>query len=646
MKTVRFFKLKLISLTTILFLCIAMMFSLSGASTVNAEASPSKKGSYFSTSTTSSFNAEGLLINLEENSTLEISNKLAIDDLGFSFKLDSNVDFIKLTIDSESFDVNGNKVADGDFETSVSNVIEISLGATNSFKLNKEEAVNFDLTDMLDISIKVENGVMTAIVENGQKTNSDVKYKVENLGGIATGDVSFEFGIVDNTTNVKATLLSIDQKVSDTEGKFKQGLATETVEGIEQFKDNKIALPRVAFKTSLLNSSNNYTVKNAHRNDLSYRIYSVFGDYQSSDLTIDKVDQTNTDIGLDISPDESKFTLTNNTNSSYVAINVMCDEKVVETYNFYTRKNDNEAPKYNTTDTSALESFKKALLDATKQDYDGDGILESVRVGGTIEIPSMFSLVTDDTPYESLSHSIILTTPGQASSTVTSWSIDVDKAGEYMFYVVFEDDYGNAMDKDDFVSENEDDSNILEYGIYKDFIFTFNIEDNAPISITPVKQGKAYLNIPYEATPFDIQTSGYMANYSLYYNPNPDATEDDENWFLIPNHKSLDEYYNESGWTYQDLVDLDYDSRLNFTPIKKGAYRIDCTVSSTSSVRYEIGRAIIKVVDEPTVVVVPSTWLRDNALSVVFLSVGTLCLIGIVALLFVKPKEKISSDEE
>ncbi len=646
MKTVKFFKLKLITLTTILFLCIAMLISFGGVSKVSAEASPSKKNTYFNCSTTTSFNAEGLLINVEEESTLEICNKLAIDDLGLSLKLDSNVDYIKLVITSQSYDVNGNKVADGEFNTEVLNVVEINFDSTNSFKLNKEEAVNFELTGSLDVKVNVVNGVMSVQVENAQKTNSDVQYKVKNLGGIATGNLSFAFGIVEGATDVRATLLSIDQKTADAEGKFRQELATETVEGIEQFKGGKIALPRVTFKDSLINSNNQFTVKNGHRNDLTYNIYSVFGDYQNSDLTINKVEESNEDIGLDISPDESKFTLNNNTSNDYVAINVMCDEKVVETYNIYTRKNDNQAPKYITTDTSALESFKKALLDATKKDYDEDGTLESVRVGGTIEIPSMFNLVTDDTPYELLSHTIMLTTPGQATASVSSWTIDVDKAGEYMFYVVFEDDYGNSMDNDDFVSENEDDSNVLDYGIYKDYIFTFTIEDNAPIGVTTVNQGKAYLNVRYSATPFDIQTSGYMSAYSLYYNANPDATIDDEGWFLIPRYKNLDKYYNESGWTYQDLVDLNYDDMLDFTPVKKGAYRIDCTVSSTSSVRYEIGRSIIKVVDEPNVVVVPSTWLKDNALSVVFLSVGTLCLVGIIALLFVKPKQKISSDEE
>ena len=48
--------------------------------------------------------------------------------------------------------------------------------------------------------------------------------------------------------------------------------------------------------------------------------------------------------------------------------------------------------------------------------------------------------------------------------------------------------------------------------------------------------------------------------------------------------------------------------------------------------------AVIVVTDEPTYVKPDSKWLQNNVWSVVFLSVGTLCLIGIIILLCIKPK--------
>ena len=38
-------------------------------------------------------------------------------------------------------------------------------------------------------------------------------------------------------------------------------------------------------------------------------------------------------------------------------------------------------------------------------------------------------------------------------------------------------------------------------------------------------------------------------------------------------------------------------------------------------------------------------WFRNNVWSIVFLSVGTLSLIGIIILLFIKPKEEVETDE-
>ena len=49
---------------------------------------------------------------------------------------------------------------------------------------------------------------------------------------------------------------------------------------------------------------------------------------------------------------------------------------------------------------------------------------------------------------------------------------------------------------------------------------------------------------------------------------------------------------------------------------------------------------IIKIAEEKVVVRPGNNWLKNNAWSVVFLSVGSLCLVGIIVLLCVKPKEE------
>ena len=49
---------------------------------------------------------------------------------------------------------------------------------------------------------------------------------------------------------------------------------------------------------------------------------------------------------------------------------------------------------------------------------------------------------------------------------------------------------------------------------------------------------------------------------------------------------------------------------------------------------------VVNVTSEVDTVHGETYWLRDNVLSVVFMAIGGLCLIGIIVLLVIKPKEE------
>ena len=58
---------------------------------------------------------------------------------------------------------------------------------------------------------------------------------------------------------------------------------------------------------------------------------------------------------------------------------------------------------------------------------------------------------------------------------------------------------------------------------------------------------------------------------------------------------------------------------------------------------------LISITSDPDKVDVggdPLEWLQDNVLSVVFLGIGVLCLIGLVVLLLVKPKDAAAVEAE
>ena len=303
-----------------------------------------------------------------------------------------------------------------------------------------------------------------------------------------------------------------------------------------------------------------------------------------------------------------------------------------------------EAPKYveGQDRVQALKAFEYAL----KQQYLKEDGKYAV-IGSTISLPSFKDLVYDNnTAYEKLTYEVRYATPSSSSfSSSSSLVVNLSKEGDYVFYVMFKDVDGNAMDEDLFVKE-QDGVKIInnDADAYGQFVFKFHIENNADIEIIPAStQGKGWRGIRYTASSFKIDASGCTITYKLFYNPDSDATKDSSGWVEIPSFKSVedDTDYFLNGYSYEDLKSINYDGEVKFTPNKIGAYRIDCTASSNMTVQ-EVTESseIIKIAEEKVVVRPGNNWLKNNAWSVVFLSVGSLCLVGIIVLLCVKPKEE------
>ena len=135
------------------------------------------------------------------------------------------------------------------------------------------------------------------------------------------------------------------------------------------------------------------------------------------------------------------------------------------------------------------------------------------------------------------------------------------------------------------------------------------------------------------------------SHHLLSYNADVNATADSEGWIKLPSITEITEEYAENGFTYTDISGIAYDGEYAFTPVKLGAYKIDCEITSDKSERSASGSTVIKVEKEPTEVKVDTHWFKNNMWSVIFLSIGTLALIGIIVLLFIKPKEEVETDE-
>jgi hypothetical protein len=296
-----------------------------------------------------------------------------------------------------------------------------------------------------------------------------------------------------------------------------------------------------------------------------------------------------------------------------------------------------------------MEAFLSALESEYQIEKEENGSIKitSVALGSELEIPSLKDFVFDNNlPYEELTLTVYYSSSA-SESTTKNMKFNLNEVGKYEFYVAFEDADGNKMVKDDFKTV---DGQTVTYGKYGDdaqdglFIFSFNINDNAEIEIeAAVEQGVGYKNITYTASKFTIDAVGCKLEYKLYYNADVNATKDSSGWKEIPKATSdmKKDYVSESGYTYSQIKEIAYDGNLSFKPTELGAYKIECTATSEVSPRTATASTLIKVTSEPTVVKVDNHWLQNNIWSVVFLSIGSLCLVGIIVLLFIKPKEDI-----
>lgn len=666
MKTAKSYKL--ISLVA-LFAAVVLFFSLAfgmmnNRSKVSAAANPTDFLT-LSEGTTAEFTDDGnLTVTVKDGSTVTFKNKLVISNFAATMSIPANAT-TTLKMVSDSCFVNGNKVGTGDdvkFEKSIVNEFAIKAGATLSdpisCSLNGGTAENAILNGDFavlrvstaqsgNVSVGVKN---TSVVGNSNASvvlnNTDeIAKRIKDVNNIAVATVSISFDFADGNTAETATLKikSINQNFDDPNAdKYTQTFALDG--------DKKLtpAYPRIALNDSFYTrdlSAGSYgvykaiKVKGEKQTNMTLTPYSVLGGISSSNIYLSGDED---DVLLESGTETPKKLLFKH--SGNVSFNVEAkigdDAFVCEKIDVDVRESndiDSVAPKYEPIHDDAIDAFKYQL---EKEYKDSDG--KHVPMGTELEIPSLEDLVYDDvTPYSELSYTVYLKTLTK-DTTLSSMEIDLDDVGSYTFFITFTDKAGNAIEKDQFVNEEDDGSVAL--GVYKDFIFKFDMQDDADISVSAsVKNGVGYKGVKYSAAKFNVDANGCTMTYKLKYNADVNATNESDGWKEIPKSSSVSDkaYVSEDGYTYDDVKGFNYDGQLSFVPTKIGAYMIECVATSDVSSRSAEDSMIIKVEKEASVVKVDNKWLQNNVWSVVFLSIGTLCLIGIIVLLCIKPKEEI-----
>lgn len=606
-------------------LCFALAFSFLTVKTARAaDVNNDNITNYFSGAESFELTGGNLVASVKKDGkhAVSITNALIVDDLAIELNVPAAVSSFKVILTYDSY-----------FENGAEN------NETHAF--DKEIKKEFTFADNTDLTVKIktaDNNLSARINDGAWQEETGLYYKIKGEDK-CSATIAFDFTLTDDC---EVTFKSINQKLGDgTDDTYKQTFA---------LTDNKITfaksrviindLPIIKIGDDL------QPIYGKQYKNLSFNVYSVFGDVSSGDVYV-----KSESAGVSVDPYSTKPTsvIFNNTSTADDGLKLCYKdggtEKVLETYKVLAAEdidNDSTAPTYES-NGEIFTQYRTLVENAAKKEYfDSEGAslgTYSIRLGDSYEIPSLKNLVSDNlNVYADLTYTVYYRTPSNANGSTTSLKFTVSEAGKYEFYVIFKDGKGNALEKDDFYKiDGEDDNHIID-GPYKYAVFTFEIKDDAPISVeVPETQGAGYLNTRYVASGFEV-LSGSNVTYTLYYNEKTDAKADSDGWV---------EVNTDNGFTESEIEDIAYDGNYTFTPIKLGSYKIKCEASSgtSSSARYAEGETVISVAEEPSVVKPDNHWFKNNMWSIIFLSVGTLSLIGIIILLFIKPKEEVETDE-
>lgn len=620
MKTAKSYKILLL----IAALFVSLIMVVCGLNFQTASADAVKGSDYFtlSKSGASAITLDGnyATFSVTDGDKISLKNKINVLDFDLVSVIPEQVKEFELQITADAYYVNGNKDADGKMVTGIDRVINFTKKDASTFTVNDNAyEAEFDVAVSVVESLAMDysNGYLKLSSCTLSDDDYNDFYRIAEKWGIVPAKVAIEFVEVDGDTSVDYKIASINaQSFELTSGDFTSKVEPEILPNDAMILTDKVL-------------GCEYSV--------TFTQYSVLG---GSDEIFCK---STTDGSVVVKENKVVFTKEGALNLEVYKKDAENNDALVKTLTYIVAKEDASAPKYK--DIAVAEDARQNFVDAINDKLIDEETDTFVALGSNqyLTLPSFKDLIVDDnTAYSDLKLTVYYRTPTTTSSS-TTLRIPLSEAGDYMFYVVAEDKFGNKIDSDKGFFYFDNDGNYVE-GDYIDYVFTFSVEDNYPIKVEAASQGKGYKNVSYTATAFDITSSAYTAEYKLFYSATEIGVED-EGWVEIPKASSItDEEYSENGYLYSDIQAIAYNGTTTFTPDKTGYYKISCTVTSNSSNRIESASTIINIEEQPKLVYVDNHWLQNNVWSVVFLSIGTLCLIGIIVLLCIKPKEDKDND--
>ena len=636
MKTIKTHKI--IALLSVLVLCIVSAMATFNFPVAHAkELTPADYVLVNELPSGAVFNDGGIEVSVSNGDKVSLRKALAFNSPAFTFVVDDAVTEVTLSLEGTSKNALGVKNADGDYTTQVTTSFTIrydenSLGYVASLNGGTEKAIA-NVNTGITVTFENENKVVVDATEyeTPDANKNDFLFS-KTINGLSINTVEFSIKTKDNVGG-KFNLKSVN--LDSTKAGYEQTFVLNAEKtAFESFGLATVTIPESAF-------NGNVVIEGYRYESFKHVVYSVVGNIALNDITL----VPSADANIDYDSKESTIIFKKETANA--VLEAQYKGTTITSFGFNVKKidGDNEAPVYNT-NPELLEAYKKAVQSklVTEGEYGTESaVYVSLGSKQFLELPSMKDLVSDKlTAYSNLKSKVYYYGPND-NGINEQMKVPLSSAGKYLFFVLFSDQNENYMNLKDFYYTDYNDGGTIKFDgcKYAPYIFEFEVIDNAPISVKSVsEQLEGFVGVKYTAAKFDVVASNYTETYVLKYCKTESANEDD--WVEIPKASAIkDTSYNQDGFTYDQIKAIAYDGQLSFKPDRTGYYKIICSVESeTTGRRDEATSDVIEVLRSPNYVKPDSKWLQNNVWSVVFLSVGTLCLAGIIVLLVIKPKNE------
>lgn len=574
--------------------------------------------------------ATGLKMVFTDSVTAKFANKVSIKNLSLKFAFDEENTFDKLTLFySMTFGANDNTV----------NFYENENG-TYRVKLNENEACDIGTAATYTLLVN-EAGEMSL---NGAVLGNIAEPKVDAVNFNVTSSKSFNLTLKElNGVNFQVAKLTKDLTLPEiiTNGSFFE--RAEAVAGYNYTVDYTAYDLLSSVKTKI-----EYVKK---------------ADYDADNSIVWKETEDDNKITFNAYDCEFKvrITATNGGNKSKTV------EKVVNVV----KNSKEDSIRYNIT-KEQYKTFQEEVLKVLKT-----GTEDELRINSSYKVPSLEEIISSDYfDYSALTFRTHYAYNGTSSyQSTTSLTFTLNATGSYEFYVTAYDKCKTEFTVD---TENLTKKTVNEiYGWYDDEdnlvcpVFKFNVNSLVAPEITVSRGNGAdgYVGTSYSVTDkFTVKGGNVTKTYKLYYMTNAQYDA-----YKSANGKELNKGSFDTDAEYMQAidrlisegkiveiktedgkdapVDLFDSSRSAFTPAKFGRYYVRLDVydegGNDSAMSYAIN--VQKAKSSATYEKTP--FFQANWQSFIFLGIAVLSFIGILILLFVKPKEetndvKVAKDAE